>query len=287
MGDVRIEGICKRFERADVGVQALLDVNLHIAPGEFVCLLGPSGCGKTTLLNMIAGLDAPDAGRILVGGREVRGPSPSRAVIFQEGGLFPWLTAWQNVEFGLKQRRVEAATRRRRAFEALARVGLPGSEYRYPHELSGGQRQRVAIARALVLEPDVLLCDEPFSALDATTRRQLAADLITLWQQTRMTVVWVEHNTYLAPVLADRVIVFATNPGRVVDEVRILLERPRRASDPRVLAIGDFLTDWLEAQHGLAEGAAVRLPRAPAGADVRALPPPRGLPAPTPHRVLH
>jgi NitT/TauT family transport system ATP-binding protein len=286
VADVRIEGICKRFERADVGVQALLDVNLHIRPGEFVCLLGPSGCGKTTLLNMIAGLDAPDAGRILVAGREVKGPSPTRAVIFQEGGLFPWLTAWQNVEFGLKQRGEPPAERRRKAFETLARVGLPGSEYRYPHELSGGQKQRVAIARALVLEPDVLLCDEPFSALDATTRRQLSADLVSLWQQTRMTVVWVEHNTYLAPVLADRVIVFAANPGRVVDEVRIDLPRPRGASDPSVLAVGDFLAEWLEAHHGLAAGEPVRLPRPPRGADVRALPPPKGLP-PEAHRVLH
>jgi NitT/TauT family transport system ATP-binding protein len=269
LADVRIEGVEKRFVRRDFGVQALQGVDLEIESGEFVCLLGPSGCGKTTLLNMIAGLESPDRGRILVGGREVRGPSRDRAVVFQDGGLFPWLSCRRNVEFGLKFDRLRRIERERRAQRALERVGLGWSADRFPHELSGGQKQRVAIARALVLEPAVLLCDEPFSALDAMTRRRLASDLVDLWQATGMTIVWVEHNTYLAPVLADRVIVFGSNPGRLLDEVRVTLPRPRHPSDPAVLRVGDFLTDWLEALDGLARGQGVSLPVVPAHTEVR------------------
>jgi NitT/TauT family transport system ATP-binding protein len=271
LASVRIEGIEKRFVRRDIGVQALQDVNLDIESGEFVCLLGPSGCGKTTLLNMIAGLEAPDRGRIVVGGREVRGPSRDRAVVFQDGGLFPWLTCRRNVEFGLKFDRLKRKERERRAQRALERVGLGWAGDRFPHELSGGQKQRVAIARALVLEPAVLLCDEPFSALDAMTRRRLASDMVQLWEATGMTVVWVEHNTYLAPVLADRVILFGTNPGRLLDEVRVGLPRPRNQSDPAVLRVGDFLTEWLEALDGLSRGERVSLPPAPRGTEVRPL----------------
>ncbi len=290
MASVRIEGVEKRFVRREIGVQALQDVNLDIESGEFVCLLGPSGCGKTTLLNMIAGLEKPDRGRILVGGREVRGPSRDRAVIFQDGGLFPWLSCRRNVEFGLKFERLKRKERERRAQAALERVGLGWSADRFPHELSGGQKQRVAIARALVLEPAVLLCDEPFSALDAMTRRRLAADVAALWQATGMTIVWVEHNTYLAPVLADRVIVFGTNPGRLLDEVRVSLPRPRPQGDPAVLRVGDFLTEWLEALDVLSRGQRVSMPQVPQGTEVRPLrlewTPPRA-PPPGPRPTLH
>jgi NitT/TauT family transport system ATP-binding protein len=278
MAAVAIQGVTKTFVHHDVGVQALRDVDLVVRSGEFVCLLGPSGCGKTTLLNMIAGLERPDRGRILVGGQEVTGPSPDRSVIFQDGGLFPWLSCGRNVEFGLKMRRMPRRERAERVQSTLERVGLHAVHDRYPHELSGGQRQRVAIARALVLEPEVLLCDEPFSALDVQTRGKLVADVVELWRATRMTIVWVEHNTYLAPVLADRVIVFGFNPGRPIDEVIVRLPRPRRSHDSAVVRVGDFLTARLEALHGHDEGHPIPALAPPPGTEVHTFPQPPPVP---------
>lgn len=263
---VLVDGISKRFERYGSRVEALCDVHLAVAPGEFVCLTGPSGCGKTTLLNLIAGLEYPDAGDVFVGGRRVCGPSPERTVVFQDGALFPWLSCRGNVEYGLQMKGLSAKERAHQAKVALARVGLASLGDRYPHEVSGGQRQRVAIARALVLEPDVLLCDEPFASLDAVTRRRLAADVVSLWQATRMTVIWVEHNLYLPPVLADRVIVFG--PGKILDEVRVNLPRPRAPRDPAVLQIGDWLSAWVETLTDVGEGIPGSLPAPPAGAEI-------------------
>lgn len=264
---VLVDGISKRYETHGRRVDALTDVHLAVEPGEFVCLTGPSGCGKTTLLNLIAGLEEPDHGRIFIGDRRVSGPSPERTVVFQDGALFPWLSCRRNVEYGLHMRGLSPRDRSTQAEEALVRVGLAGLGDRYPHEVSGGQRQRVAIARALVLEPDVLLCDEPFASLDAVTRRRLAADVVSLWQATRMTVIWVEHNLYLPPVLADRVIVFG--PGRILDEVRVSLPRPRAPGDPAVLRIGDWLSSWVETLTGVDEGVPGRLPAPPEGAEIR------------------
>jgi len=267
---VLIENVSKIFFRRGVGTHALRDVNLAIDPGEFVCIAGPSGCGKSTLLNLVAGLEKPDEGRILVGGKEVTGPAPERTVVFQDGALFPWMTVEKNVEYGLRMRgELSKAERRDRAQDALARLGLDCMMDRYPHELSGGQRQRVAIARALVMEPEVLLCDEPFSSLDAITRRRLSEDMSRLWEATRMTVLWVEHNLYLPALLADRVMILAAHPGRVLDEVIVHLERPRSPSDSAVLRIGDWLTAWLEALAVVEQGGRVVLPFPPGGAEVR------------------
>jgi len=267
---VLIEGISKIFYRRGKGIHALKDVDLAIDPGEFVCIAGPSGCGKTTLLNMVAGLDKPDGGRILVGGKEVTGPGQDRTVVFQDGALFPWMTCRHNVEFGLRMRPgISAAERRDRALDALERVGLAGMAQSYPHEMSGGQRQRVAIARALVLEPQVLLCDEPFASLDAITRRKLAEDMSRLWEATRMTVLWVEHNLYLPALLADRVMILAANPGRILDEVIVELPRPRSPTDNAVRRIGDWLSLWLEALDAIDHGRGVVLPKPPGGAQIR------------------
>lgn len=267
---VLISGVSKSFPSRTGEVLAIQDIYLAVDAGEFVCLTGPSGCGKTTLLNLIAGLEKPDAGKILVGGQEVRGPSPQRTVVFQDGALFPWMTCLKNVDYGLRmQANMSPKQRREAAMAALARVGLEGLHNRYPHEISGGQRQRVAIARALVLEPAVLLCDEPFTALDALTRRRLAEDVSALWQATRMTVIWVEHNLYLPALLADRVYVMAAHPGRILDEVLVRLPRPRSPSDPAVLRVGDWLTAWLEALSSVAHGERASLPPPPEGAEVR------------------
>ncbi|AKU91387.1 ABC transporter ATP-binding protein [Vulgatibacter incomptus] len=278
---VLVEGVTKIFyQRGRGGVHALKDVDLAVDPGEFLCVAGPSGCGKTTLLNMIAGLDTPDEGRIFVGGSRVHGPSPERTVVFQDGALFPWLTCGKNVEYGLRMRgELSKGERKDRAEEALASMGLDSMAERYPHEVSGGQRQRVAIARALVMEPEVLLCDEPFAALDALTRKRLAVDMARLWETTRMTVIWVEHNLYLPALLADRVLLLAADPGRVLDEVVVRLPRPRSPSDLGVIKVGDWLSDWLEALDGVRQGHRVSLPAPPDGAEVR--------PAPHHGRMFH
>ncbi|HWV38242.1 MAG TPA: ABC transporter ATP-binding protein [Vulgatibacter sp.] len=267
---VLIENVSKIFFHRGEEIHALREVNIAIDPGEFVCIAGPSGCGKSTLLNLVAGLERPDEGRILVGGEEATGPSPERTVVFQEGAIFPWMTVERNVEYGLRMRGdLSRAERRERAEDALERLGLAGMSDRFPHELSGGQRQRVAIARALVMEPQVLLCDEPFSSLDAITRRRLSEDMSRLWEATRMTVLWVEHNLYLPALLADRVMILASHPGRVLDEVLVHLDRPRSPSDAAVLRIGDWLTAWLEALAEVEQGGRVVLPHPPGGAEVR------------------
>lgn len=267
---VLIDNVTKRYGRGEDRVVVLRNVNLAVEPGEFVCIAGPSGCGKTTLLNMIAGLEPPDEGRILVDGKEVTGPSPERTVVFQHGALFPWMTALKNVEYGLRMRgELSAAERMAVARRALDRIGLEGHHEKYPHQISGGQRQRVAIARAMVLEPEVLLFDEPFMALDALTRRRLMEDMSNLWEANRTTVIWVEHNLHLPALLADRVYMLASHPGRVLDEVVVQLERPRSPTDPAVLQVGEWLTAWMEALARLEHGQRVSLPPPPRGAVVR------------------
>ncbi|HLJ57809.1 MAG TPA: ABC transporter ATP-binding protein, partial [Chthonomonadaceae bacterium] len=190
---LRLDGISVDFESRQGRVEALKDVDLTIYPGEFVCLVGPSGCGKSTLLNIMAGLMRPGRGVALKDGRQITAAGPDRAVIFQEAALFPWLNAVQNVEFALRRIR-DRRERRRRAMDHLQTVHLGRFARSYPHELSGGMRQRVAIARALALDPDVLLMDEPFAALDAQTRDLLIDEVQRIWLATRKTVVFVTHN---------------------------------------------------------------------------------------------
>jgi NitT/TauT family transport system ATP-binding protein len=216
---------------------ALWQVSLRVADGEFVCLIGPSGCGKTTLLHLAAGFILPSEGEVRFRGSPVRKPGPERGVVFQEYALFAWMTARQNVEFGLRMRGMAKAERRERARAALARMRLDRASDLYPHELSGGMRQRVAVARALVNEPKVLLMDEPFAAVDAITRAALQDDLLRVWQEAGISVVFITHNIDEAAFLAQRVIVMSPHPGSVKCELQIALPHPRQRGSAEFAAL--------------------------------------------------
>ena len=206
--------------------------SLDVFDGEFVCLLGPSGCGKTTVLNSLAGFIAPSGGAIRVGDRSIDAPGPDRGVVFQEYGLFPWFTVEQNVQYGPRLRGVRGDRLREISRRYLELVRLQGFAERYPNQLSGGMRQRVAIARSLANQPDILLMDEPFGALDAMTREALQEELVKIWQGERRTCVFVTHSIAEAVFLADRIVVMTANPGRIKAVVENPLVRPRdRASD--------------------------------------------------------
>ncbi len=207
--------------------EALRGIDLDIAPGEFIVLLGPSGCGKSTLLYLIAGLEDATGGEIWSYGDRVETPSPERSLIFQETSLFPWLTVWQNVSFGLSIKGVPMAERKEVARRALARVGLAEAMDKRPDELSGGMRQRVAVARALAMRPKVLLMDEPFAALDVQTRAKMQDFLLDVWRDAGASVLFVTHHIDEAVALADRVVVFTSRPGRIKTIVPVELPRPR------------------------------------------------------------
>ncbi|WP_240695601.1 ABC transporter ATP-binding protein [Candidatus Chloroploca sp. Khr17] len=224
---LEIVGVSKRFLARGRMVEALAPVDLQVKAGELICLLGPSGCGKSTLLSIIAGLEPPSSGLIRAGGRKVQGPGIDRVLLFQEAALFPWLDVQHNVAFGLRQAGMPEGERMRMAREYLELVHLSGFEHSYVHQLSGGMRQRVALARALVLNPAVLLMDEPFGALDAMTRDKLQIELETIWAATGKTILFVTHNVREAVALGDRVLVFSPRPGRILQEFSITLPRPR------------------------------------------------------------
>jgi ABC-type nitrate/sulfonate/bicarbonate transport system ATPase subunit len=210
---IEISGLAKSFAH-DPGPPVLGAVDLGIEENEFVVLLGRSGCGKTTLLNLVAGLETPSAGRILVGGTPVTGPGGGKGMVFQQGALFPWLTARRNIAFAARNRGLAASASDQLADELLALVGLAGAGHKYPFELSGGMQQRVAIARALALDPKILLMDEPFGALDEITRNEMQDELLRVWAQRRKTVVFVTHSIWEGLILADRILVMAPRPGR-------------------------------------------------------------------------
>ena len=233
---VELRHVHKSFHQPAGAVEVLKDINLTVEDGEFVCLLGPSGCGKSTIVHLIAGLEQATSGQVLVGGQPVTGPDPSRTVVFQEAALFPWLTVFGNVEFGLRMAGVPAATRRQRAMEYIRLVHLSKFVRAYPHQLSGGMKQRVAIARALALQPAILLMDEPFAALDAQTRAVLQNELLEIWELARPTILFVTHNVREATGLADRVYVISSRPGRIRDMQPVKVPRPRHAEDPALLA---------------------------------------------------
>jgi NitT/TauT family transport system ATP-binding protein len=228
-----IEGVTKWFSPTRTIVQALDNVSLTVAEGEFLCLIGPSGCGKSTLLDIIAGLTKPDEGRVLSDGNVVEGPGRQRLVMFQESALFPWLNAFGNVMFGLKLRPdLSHKERRRIADYYLELVGLKKFKHAHVHELSGGMKQRVALARALAPDPQVLLMDEPFAALDALTRDQLYDDIQRIWIESGKTIVFVTHNVREAVCLGDRVILMSPSPGRIAEVFDIDLPRPRDINSP-------------------------------------------------------
>ena len=204
-----------RGPQGPTSLTAIDGVTLDVEEGEFLTLVGPSGSGKSTLLDLLAGLARPTSGEVLVNGRTVTGPGPDRAVVFQQYALFPWRTASQNVQIGLEGTGVGRKERIERAHRYLDLVGLAGFEDRYPHELSGGMKQRVAIARSLAYEPDILLMDEPFAALDAQTREQLQSELLSLWRTTGKTIVFITHGIEEAVFLGQRVAVLSSRPGRL------------------------------------------------------------------------
>jgi NitT/TauT family transport system ATP-binding protein len=242
-----IDGVSKWFREGVVTTQALDKVSLSVDECEFVCLVGPSGCGKSTLLNMIAGLDFPDEGTIMADGRKVIEPGRDRMMMFQESALFPWLDVRGNVLFGLKLK--PNLNKKERVEVAQFYINLVGLE-RYArsniHELSGGMRQRVALARALAPNPRVLLMDEPFGALDAMTREQLYGDLQAIWAARKKTIVFVTHNVREAACLGDRVVLFSPHPGRVREEFRIDLPRPRDINSPNLAQFATQITKALK-----------------------------------------
>ena len=225
---LEVQGVVKQFRGKGGVLTALESIDLQVQAGEFVCLLGPSGCGKSTLLNIIAGLDQPTHGQVRVDGQLVDQTGTDRVMIFQNAALFPWLNVMDNVEFGLRMGGMAKTERQAIARRFLRMVHLSDFEQAFIHELSGGMRQRVALARALALDPDVLLMDEPFGALDAQTRDILHDELQTIWSSTRKTVLFVTHNVREAVVLGDRVVVFSARPGRIKKEFAVNLPRPRQ-----------------------------------------------------------
>ena len=232
MGNLSFTQVSKVHRTARGGVTALEGIDFSLAKGELVCLLGRSGCGKTTLLRIAAGLDAPTSGRVELGGARVTGPSTAVGMVFQEDRLLPWRTVAGNVELGLEIARVPAGERRARAERALGLVDLAGFGSAWPAELSGGMRQRAAIARALVNQPQVLLMDEPFGALDAQTRSQMQGELLRIRAATSSTVLFVTHSVDEAVMLADRVIVLSPRPGRIHRDLPVLAAHPRDRATP-------------------------------------------------------
>jgi len=224
-----VEKVSRSFPgvRGGAPVRALLPVDLNVAENDFITILGPSGCGKSTLLRIIAGLDHPSEGRVLLDGREVRGPGPDRGMVFQSYTLFPWLTVAENIAFGLREKGVPEAQRKEIVANYMQLVGLKGFENHWPKQLSGGMQQRTAIARALANDPEILLLDEPFGALDNQTRGLMQELLLGIWEREKKTVLFVTHDIEEAIFMASRVIVMSARPGRIKSDVAVDLPHPR------------------------------------------------------------
>ncbi len=229
---VALRDLCMTFpgKRGAPPTVVLDRVSLDVSQGEFVCLVGPSGCGKSTILNVLGGFQVATSGTALVGGGPVRGPDPRRIFVFQENGVFPWLTVWDNVGFGLSRK--TKAEQKQTIEHYVEMVGLKGFERAYPRELSGGMKQRVELARALAASPETIYMDEPFGALDYLTRLKMRADLVRIWQQERKTIVFVTHDIDEAVQLADRVVVLTPRPARIAEIVTVEAPRPRHLHVP-------------------------------------------------------
>lgn len=250
-----VQQVSKQFRTNGLRVDALKDISIDVAQGEFVAVVGPSGCGKTTLLNIIAGLDKPDSGKVLEDGKPVTGPGPDRLVMFQENALFPWLTVFKNVLFGLKlapELRNKAAEI---AQEYIRMVGLEAFTNARVHELSGGMKQRAALARSLAPNPRVLLMDEPFASLDAMTREQLYADLQQICSAQQKTVVLVTHNIREAVCLSDRVILFSSQPGSIRASFPVNLPRPRSMNSVDLARTATEIMDFIQSAKVVEEAA--------------------------------
>lgn len=229
MTGIEVRNLSVQFmmRRSGESVVALKDINLSVAPGKFTCVIGPSGCGKTTLLNVLAGLNPPQGGDVLIDGEQVKGPGANRAMVFQSGALLPWRTVLQNIAYGLQIQKQPQQEIDQRSREMCRLVGLSGFESSYPRELSGGMQQRVNLARALATNPRLLLMDEPFASLDSQTRELMQIEVLRIWQQTRQTVIFVTHQIEEAVFLADEVMVMTARPGQVKKMMQIDLPRPR------------------------------------------------------------
>ena len=269
---IRFEQVRKEFETRGEGGRpagrftALEDITLDVRSGEFLALVGPSGCGKSTLLDLLGGLTTPTSGRIQLDGRPITGPGRDRGIVFQQYALFPWRTAAQNVEFGLDIAGLKARQRHEIAEHFLDLVGLSGFADRYPHELSGGMKQRVAIARSLAYDPEVLLMDEPFAALDAQTRETLQGELLRIWRATGKTIVFITHGIDEAVVLGQRVAVMTSRPGRIKQVIDIPEVLRSEAEDVRALPefgemrheVWSLLREEVQKAQQLAGGVAAR-----------------------------
>ena len=231
------------FKRDGKSTTVFEDLNLAVGDGEFLCLLGPSGCGKSTLLNAMAGFLQPTSGEIKVDGEAVRGPDPRRVIVFQERGIFPWLTVEENIGFGLFK--LPRPEREQLIAHYVQMIGLQGFEKAYPPQLSGGMKQRLEVARALAVNPDMLLLDEPFSSLDAITRMGMRIEMLRIWQAERKTIICVTHDIDEAVQLADRVVVMSARPARIQQIVKIDIPHPRDISSPRYLELRDGILEQI------------------------------------------
>ena len=249
MANVKLQAahIHVAFQRDGKSLPVLDDINLDVAEGEFVCLLGPSGCGKSTLLNTMAGFLAPTGGEVKIDGQVVTGPDPRRVFVFQERGVFPWLTVEGNIAFGLF--RLTAAERRQRVAHYVQLVGLEGFERVYPAALSGGMKQRLEVARALAVNPDMLFLDEPFGALDSITRLVMRAELLRIWRAEKKTIIFVTHDIDEAVQLADRIVLMSARPATIQQIVPVEIAHPRDLSSPSYLALRDGIFKQIGLAH--------------------------------------
>lgn len=236
---LRTEHLSVVYDRDGQSMPVLEDINIEVSDGEFICLVGPSGCGKSTLLNAMAGFLSPTGGSVAIDGGTVTGPDPRRILVFQERGVFPWLTVQGNIGFGLAK--LPRAEREERIAHYVKTVRLEGFEKSYPSDLSGGMKQRLQVARALAVDPDVLFLDEPFGALDSITRVIMRGELLRIWQAERRTILFVTHDIDEAVQLADRVVVLSSRPARIKEVLAIDIAHPRNISSPRYLELRDEL----------------------------------------------
>ena len=240
---VEIKGVSKQFELQGQRIEALRDANLRLLKGEFVCLIGASGCGKSTLLRIVAGFEQPTQGEALMWGKPIVGPAPDRGMVFQDYGLFPWLNVRDNIGFGPKSRGRTKAEIRETTERFIELVGLQNFADVYPHQLSGGMKQRVAIARGMAMEPDILLMDEPFAALDALTRSRMQDELLSLWDETRFTVLFVTHSIPEAIKLGNRILLLSPHPGQVKAEINSVPRGEENSNE--AAALGREIHDML------------------------------------------
>jgi NitT/TauT family transport system ATP-binding protein len=247
---LQIRNVNKTFALNGQSIEALRNANLTVRKGEFICLIGASGCGKSTLLRLVAGFETPTSGEVLMWGTPVAGPDPTRGMVFQDYGLFPWLTVRDNIGFGPKSRGLATRVIKETAEKFIELVGLQRFADAYPHQLSGGMKQRVAIARVLANDAEMVLMDEPFGALDAMTRERLQDELVEIWSRTKLTVLFVTHSIEEAIFLADRVVVMSPGPGRIDNEYMIDLQRPREIASTEFNAWRGILSSKLHSHHG-------------------------------------